>query len=85
MSVKKSFTSDKYVCIEAQTVWKSMQGKQLGEEKDLGVMLQGIDDKVFIFAQQQCSGYSGLASELMRTSHINTGFNRLVPWQEMHI
>lgn len=65
-----------------------MQGKQLGEAKDLGVMLQGIDDKVFIFAQQQCSGYSGLASELMRTSHINTGFNRLnrlVPWQEMHI
>lgn len=86
MSVKKSFSSDKYVCIKAQTVWKSMEGKQLGEAKDLEVTLQGIDDEVFIFAQQQCNGYSGLASELMRTSHINTApFNRLVPWQEMHI
>lgn len=51
MSVKKSFSSDKYVCIKAQTVWKSVEGKQLGEAKDLEVMLQGIDDKVFIFAQ----------------------------------
>lgn len=33
----------------------------LEEAKDLEVMLQGIDDKEFIFAQQQCSGYSGLA------------------------
>lgn len=63
-----------------------MEGKQLGKAKDLEVMLQGFDDKEFIFAQQQRSGYSGLASELMRTSHINTGpFNRIVPWQEMHI
>lgn len=63
-----------------------MEGKQLEKAKDLEVMLQGFDDKEFIFAQQQHSGYSGLASELMRTSHINTGpFNRLVPWQEMHI
>lgn len=63
-----------------------MEGKQLGKAKDLEVMLQGFDDKEFIFAQQQRSGYSGLASELMRISHINTGpFNRIVPWQEMHI
>lgn len=61
MSVKKSFSSDKYICIKAQTVWKSVERKQLGEAKDLEVMLQGIDDKEFIFAQQQCSGYSGLA------------------------
>lgn len=59
MSGKKSFSSDKYVCIKAQTVWKCVEGKHLGEAKDLEVMLEGIDDKEFVFAQQQCSGYLG--------------------------
>jgi len=32
-----------------------------------------IGNILFVLAQQQCSDYSGLASELVRISHINPG------------
>lgn len=86
-SVKKSFSSTKYVCIRAEAAWKLTEagGTAGGRQK----IRNWWWFEAFIFAQQQHSDYSGLASELMRTSHINPGplcpFNRLVTWQEMHI